>query len=105
MYPVTHPDSFIELSLVLVIIAAVEGVASNVVVSHLVSDLQAHRINKEKDISVTRMRDNNPLRQLTVSLNLILSSRVMLSALAITGTTLTTSASFFMTMISSGLRE
>lgn len=43
--------------------------------------------------------------ELTLCLKTSRSSRVKLSALAITGTTLTTSLSFFMTMISMGLSE
>lgn len=87
-------DGLVERRLVLVVLLVVEGVRPNVVVHQLGSDL------RQDSISVS-----GRVGRRTLCLNSSRSSSVSESLLAITGTTLTTSESFFITVMSIALRE
>ena len=91
----TYPDALIQLDLLFVVLFGIEGIETDVVVVKLSPNL--YIVSK----SVTGLG----MLTLTFSLKASRSSSVKLSALAITGTTLTTSLSFFMTMMSIGRSE
>ncbi len=92
-----YPDSLVELNLLFVVLLRVEGIQADVVVNQLFPNLRKIR---SSGIVFSLGRNSR-----TLVLNASRSSRVKLSALAMTGTTLTTSLSFFMTMMSIGRRE
>jgi hypothetical protein len=94
----TYPNGVVELDFFVVIVLSVEGVETDVVVHHFSTDLQ-HAYLFLAQIHFTTSTFTHSL---TTCLNCSLSSRVKLSDLARTGTTFTTSLSFFITMISMG---
>lgn len=90
-----YPDALIELNLLLIILFRVEGIQADVMVVHLSPNLQYDEL-----IAIF-----NQAEKRTFSLKESRSSIVKLSALAMTGTTFTTSLSFFITIMSIGRSE
>jgi hypothetical protein len=93
----TYADGLVQLNLLLVVFVRVKRIQANVMVSRFLTNLHT---------AVTkRVKSSMRCVQLTFDLNISLSSSDKLSDFAITGTTLTTSLSFFMTMTSIGRSE
>jgi len=93
----SYTDAFVNLDLLFLILIGIERIETDVVVNQLFPNLSSRAHQSAVQASPT------PLK-LTLLLNASLSSRVRLSALAMTGTTLTTSLSFFITITSMGRR-
>jgi hypothetical protein len=92
-----YPNRLVQVNLLLVILIGIEGIQTNVVVDQLFPNLR-----NPSTIRTLKNREGKILSKPTLNLNLSLSSNVKLSLFAITGTTLTTSLSFFITMTSMG---
>ena len=94
---VTYSDAFVEAKFLFVVLVGIKWIQDNVVVHEFSPNLL------KKPLVSNRLRLTRFV--LTLCLKSSRSSNVKLSALAMTGTTFTTSLSFFMTMISIGRRE
>ena len=92
----THPDAFIKMNLFFIVLVCVKRIRTNVVENQLFPDLQEEKIKNKKPTQLV-------FKWHTLNLNLSRSSKVKLSLFAMTGTTLTTSLSFFITITSIGL--
>jgi hypothetical protein len=94
----SYPDGLVQLDLLFLVLIGIEGVETNVVVNQLFPNLPQPRI------SSPRAKKKHRQKAHTLLLKLSRSSKVKLSALAMTGTTFTTSLSFFITITSIGRR-
>lgn len=96
-----YPDALVELNFLLVSVVVIEGIHANVVVEEFSTNLRGQ--SEQTNVSEAPITDVHRVH--TLCLNDSRSSKVKLSALAMIGTMLTTSLSFFMTITSMARRE
>lgn len=100
----TYPDGLIEVNFLVVIFICIKGVKTNVVVHQLFPNLHVITNCSEPKLK-PNTGDTVELSTHTLFLKFSLSSIVNVSDFAMTGTTLTTSLSFFITITSMGRSE